>query len=83
MTLIFGCFDVLSHLEHFFAFSLVAETSTGCLLGGSALGKRNVKAEQVGQKAADELLQSINTKACVDSYSQDQVILQTLFFKHC
>jgi RNA 3'-terminal phosphate cyclase len=30
----------------------------------------------VGQKAADELLQSINTKACVDSYSQDQVMLK-------
>lgn len=55
--------------------NLVAETSTGCLLGGSALGKRELKAEQVGQKAADELLQSINAGACVDSYSQDQIIL--------
>ncbi|PNF30765.1 RNA 3'-terminal phosphate cyclase [Cryptotermes secundus] len=55
--------------------NLVAETSTGCLLGGSALGKRELKPEQVGHKAADELLQSINTKACVDSYSQDQIIL--------
>jgi RNA 3'-terminal phosphate cyclase len=80
--LTFGYTDVLNLLEHFFAFSLVAETSTGCLLGGSALGKRDLKAEQVGQKAADELLQSINTEACVDSYSQDQVILQTLFFEH-
>ncbi|XP_069673562.1 RNA 3'-terminal phosphate cyclase [Periplaneta americana] len=55
--------------------NLVAETSTGCLLGGSALGKRELKAEQVGQNAANELLQSINAGACVDSYSQDQMIL--------
>jgi hypothetical protein len=55
--------------------SLVAETSTGCILGGSALGRRQLKAEQVGERAAGELLQSINTGACVDSYFQDQVIL--------
>jgi len=55
--------------------NIIAETSTGCLLGGSALGKRELKAEEVGRKAADELLQSINTRACVDSYAQDQMIL--------
>lgn len=55
--------------------NLFAETSTGCLLGGSALGKRELKAEEVGHKAADELLQSINIGACVDSYSQDQMII--------
>ncbi|PSN31248.1 RNA 3'-terminal phosphate cyclase, partial [Blattella germanica] len=54
---------------------LVSETSAGCLLGGCALGRRELKAEQVGQNAADELLQSINCGACVDSYSQDQMII--------
>ncbi|XP_021918081.1 RNA 3'-terminal phosphate cyclase isoform X2 [Zootermopsis nevadensis] len=55
--------------------NLVAEMSTGCILGGSALGGRHLKAEEVGMKAADELFQSIYTGACVDSYSQDQMIL--------
>lgn len=64
-----------NNLQHFIIVSLVAETSTGCILGGSALGGRQLKAEQVGEKAADELLQSISTGACVDSYSQDQVTL--------
>lgn len=65
-------------LQHFIIISLVAEMSTGCILGGSALGGRHLKAEEVGMKAADELFQSIYTGACVDSYSQDQVILNFL-----
>jgi len=68
-------FEPTNHFACFIVFSLVAETSTGCILGGSALGKRELKAEQVGQKAADELLQSINSRVCLDSYSQDQVTL--------
>jgi len=67
---------LLSPLKHFIFFSIFAETSTGCLLGGSALGKRELKAEEVGRKAADELLQSVNTRACVDSYAQDQVTVK-------
>ncbi|XP_067004066.2 RNA 3'-terminal phosphate cyclase [Anabrus simplex] len=55
--------------------NLVAETTTGCLLGGSALGKRELKAEQVGQNAAEELLESLRTEACVDAHSQDQLII--------
>nr|CAD7398544.1 unnamed protein product [Timema poppensis] len=55
--------------------NIVAETSTGCLLGGSALGKRELKTEEVGVKAVEDLLQSVKTEACVDSYAQDQLIL--------
>ncbi|XP_063227109.1 RNA 3'-terminal phosphate cyclase [Bacillus rossius redtenbacheri] len=55
--------------------NVVAQTDKGCLLGGSALGKRELKAEEVGQKAAEELLESVRTGACVDNYAQDQVIL--------
>nr|CAD7444231.1 unnamed protein product [Timema bartmani] len=55
--------------------NIVAETSTGCLLGGSALGKREWKTEEVGVKAVEDLLQSVKTEACVDNYAQDQLIL--------
>nr|CAD7261513.1 unnamed protein product [Timema shepardi]CAD7569308.1 unnamed protein product [Timema californicum] len=55
--------------------NIVAETSTGCLLGGSALGKRELKTEEVGVKAVEDLLQSVKTEACVDNYAQDQLIL--------
>ncbi|CAH0549753.1 unnamed protein product [Brassicogethes aeneus] len=54
---------------------LVAETTTGCILGSSALGKRNETAEDAGKRAANELLESIEIGACLDKYSQDQVIL--------
>ncbi|EDQ89146.1 uncharacterized protein MONBRDRAFT_25783 [Monosiga brevicollis MX1] len=54
---------------------LVAETSTGCRLGGSALGKRGVPAEKVGRAAAQELLAGINAGGCVDEYAADQIII--------
>lgn len=54
---------------------MVAETSTGCILGGSALGKRTEKPEETGKRAADELLKTIKSGACVDSHTQDQVII--------
>lgn len=54
---------------------LVAETDTGCILGSSALGKRDVKSEETGIKAALKLLNSIEEGACVDEYSQDQIII--------
>lgn len=54
-------------------YSIFAETSTGCVIGGTALGKRGVPAEDVGRAAADQLIESINNNACVDQYTQDQV----------
>lgn len=54
---------------------LVANTNTDCILGSSSLGKRNENAEQTGERAGDELLKSINQGACVDGYSQDQIII--------
>lgn len=53
--------------------SLWAETSSGCILGGSSLGKKGKPAEQDGENAANEILESIKRKACVDSHAQDQV----------
>lgn len=54
---------------------LVAETSTGCFLGASALGKRNHTGEQTGAEAANHLLDNIISGACVDDYCQDQLII--------
>lgn len=54
---------------------MVAETNTGCVLGGSALGKRDEKPEETGKKAAEELLSAVKEGACVDSHAQDQVIV--------
>lgn len=54
---------------------IFAETSTGCMMAGTALGRREIPAESVGIKAANELLQAIQSGACVDAYTQDQVII--------
>ncbi|XP_075730960.1 RNA 3'-terminal phosphate cyclase isoform X3 [Rhipicephalus microplus] len=54
---------------------LVAESSTGMKLAGSALGKRGVMAEAVGQAAAEELCQELKHNVCVDKHLQDQLIV--------
>ncbi|CAG9837187.1 unnamed protein product [Diabrotica balteata] len=54
---------------------LVANTSTNCILGSSALGKRSESLQDTGRRAAEELQRSIKAGACVDEYSQDQIII--------
>ncbi|KAK8721636.1 hypothetical protein OTU49_012673 [Cherax quadricarinatus] len=54
---------------------LWAETDSGCVLGGSALGKKGRDAEEDGLLAAKEILESVERRACLDKYAQDQVIL--------
>uniref|UniRef100_T1IN18 RNA 3'-terminal phosphate cyclase n=1 Tax=Strigamia maritima TaxID=126957 RepID=T1IN18_STRMM len=54
---------------------LVAETSTGCKIGGSGLGKKGISAERVGELAAEELIDNLKNKSCVDTYLQDQLII--------
>lgn len=60
---------------------LIAETSTGCLLAGSGLGSRDVKAEDVGRQAAEELLHNLDHGGCVDDYMQDQLIIMMALAK--
>lgn len=60
--------------------SLFAETDTGCVLGASALGNRNVSTREVGLKAANELVTVIQQQSCVDLHTQDQVICVTFNF---
>ena len=43
---------------------LIATTSTGCILGGSALGNN---------KLSEELSEAVECGGCVDKFIQDQV----------
>jgi len=54
---------------------LMAETSTGCLLASTALGKKGVSAERVGQEAAEKLIQNIQSGSTCDEHLQDQLII--------
>jgi RNA 3'-terminal phosphate cyclase (ATP) len=54
---------------------LTATTSTGCILGGSALGERRVAAPAVGEKAAEELIRAIDGQGCVDEHAMDQIVI--------
>ncbi|GJQ76610.1 hypothetical protein Trydic_g15472 [Trypoxylus dichotomus] len=54
---------------------LVAETNTGCIFGGSALGKRDEKPHITGSRAAMEIIKTITDGACVDEHGQDQIII--------
>ncbi|XP_002128174.2 RNA 3'-terminal phosphate cyclase-like [Ciona intestinalis] len=54
---------------------VVAETTTGCCISGTALGRKGIQAEQVGSDAAEMLLRNLSYGACVDEYLQDQLII--------
>ena len=54
---------------------LCAVTSSGCRLGGSCLGSPSELAELTAEKAVEELLESVQHRACVDKWTQDQIIL--------
>lgn len=54
---------------------IVATTSTGCVLGGSALGHPKQGAQETGYLAARELCSALDDGGCVDDWLQDQLIL--------
>lgn len=55
---------------------LVAQTSTGCLMGSSAIGSRKVSNEDTVRQATSEMRDLLMSgAACVDDYLQDQLIL--------
>uniref|UniRef100_A0A3Q2NS87 RNA 3'-terminal phosphate cyclase n=1 Tax=Fundulus heteroclitus TaxID=8078 RepID=A0A3Q2NS87_FUNHE len=54
---------------------IIAESSTGCLFAGSALGKKGVYADKIGIEAAEMLLRNIRHNGCVDEFLQDQLII--------
>ena len=53
---------------------IVLWTEGNTRVGGSAVGERGVRAEKVGEKAAEELLYHISRGAAVDKYIGDQII---------
>ncbi|KAL5490083.1 hypothetical protein ACEPAI_4916 [Sanghuangporus weigelae] len=57
------------------AIVLLAYTSTGCVLAGSALGSKGVRAAQTGKEAARELVRQLEEGGCVDEWLQDQMII--------
>lgn len=54
---------------------LWAETDTGCILGGSSIGQKNVAPVEIGREAAEELERNLTQGGCVDEYLQDQWII--------
>jgi len=54
---------------------LWAETSGGCLIGGTAVSSKGTKPEDVGVTAAVELIRNLEHGGCVDEYLQDQIII--------
>lgn len=54
---------------------LWAELEGGGMIGGSALGRKNVSPEQVGEAAADDLIEGLKEGGCVDEHLQDQIII--------
>jgi RNA 3'-terminal phosphate cyclase (ATP) len=45
------------------------------VLGGDYLGEMRLKAEIVGQRAAEELLKSLNSRASLDKFMADQILV--------
>lgn len=60
--------------------SLVGETTDGMVLGGTGLGEMRKPAAEVGQEAANELIESCSRRVCLDEYAQDQVRYQLAGF---
>jgi len=54
---------------------VVAKTSTGSLIAGSALGSKGVTPEKVGKIAAAQLLYNYFKGGAVDEFLQDQLII--------
>jgi len=54
---------------------LWAETDNGCVIGGSCVSTRDKDPSQVGEEAAQSLLDNLQHDECVDEHLQDQMII--------
>jgi RNA 3'-terminal phosphate cyclase (ATP) len=54
---------------------LWAETDAGCVLAGTAIGKKGLAPSAVGALAAQELIGNLEHGGCVDEFMQDQMII--------
>ncbi|XP_014364631.2 RNA 3'-terminal phosphate cyclase [Papilio machaon] len=57
---------------------LACETSTGCVLGGDALGRRGAEPYALGRCAAADVTAALRCGACLDKHAQDQMIIYML-----
>jgi RNA 3'-terminal phosphate cyclase (ATP) len=62
---------------------IIATTTTGCLLAGSALSSPKKKAKDVALEACDELFSILQNGGCVDDWLQDQLILFMALAEGC
>jgi RNA 3'-terminal phosphate cyclase-like protein len=77
--------DVFIYGDHFkgkesglssgFGVTLVAESTTGCLMSSEVVAKPQQLPEDVGKEAANRLLLEILRRGCVDSTCQSVLIL--------
>mmetsp|Transcript_20137 Transcript_20137/g.42624 ORF Transcript_20137/g.42624 Transcript_20137/m.42624 type:complete len:212 (-) Transcript_20137:135-770(-) len=54
---------------------VVAETDTGCLLGGSSIGSPKITLEETARMAVQQVVGAMEGGGCVDDFLQDQLIL--------
>ena len=66
--------DMSNPLQKGSSLVLWAETDSGALLGGDAIGELGKPSEKVGREAADNLLKEIAVKATVDSHLADMLV---------
>lgn len=66
--------DFSNPLQKGSSLSLWAQTSTGVLLGGDAIGELRKPSEAVGREAAENLLQEIEAKATIDVHLADMLV---------
>ena len=55
--------------------AIVVETNTGCVLGSGRIGSRGKSGSDLGREAAEELVEAVKIRACVDYHLQDQLII--------
>jgi RNA 3'-terminal phosphate cyclase (ATP) len=58
-----------------FSVIVIARTSGGGILAGSALGSKEALAEGLAREACKQLLYNLRTGGCVDEHLQDQIII--------
>jgi len=66
--------DMSNPLQKGSSLVLWAETDTGALLGGDAIGELGKPSEVVGREAAENLLRELESKATVDSHLSDMLV---------
>ena len=66
--------DMSNPLQKGSSLVLWAETDSGALLGGDAIGELGKPSEKVGREAADSLIKELDAKATVDSHLADILV---------